>query len=206
MRTSLLALVALPLALTVAAACGGSKKPATDATNDAATATAAATAAPTVEPKKEEPPPPPKKTAKEVVTGGTTFMFSLADSLDAKKLATEDCEKKTKKDEAKMAECMKGVEDAAANEGCRFEKDEKAEGAWWWVSFGKDKDKEVIYNKVKFTITAETPTKLTIKPEGRDMGKKPIAKLPAEMTLEIPDETTVGMMDPKKGLLVYKAK
>ena len=214
MRTALLAIICLPLAVTFAA-CGGSKKPAqtgtgTPTAEPTATETAAPTAVPTVEPTAAatstaatNTPPPPKKVAAKDVVLGNTFMFSFADSPDAKKAANADCEKKNKKDQKKLDACEKAAEDAAANEGCRYEKDDK--GAFWWVSFGKEKDKEVIYNKVKFTITKEEDGKLTLKPEGKDMGKKPMAKLPPEVVVEVPDENTIAMADPK-GRLVYKKK
>lgn len=156
--------------------------------------------------KKEEPPPPPKKkTAKEVVTAeGAVFMFSLADSPDAKKLADETCEKSAKKDEKKLEACKKDAETAAAGEGIRFEKDDK--GDWWWISFGKEKDKEVVYNKVKFKIALEADEKLTLAPEGKDAGKKPMKTLPKEVVVDVPDESTVVMSDPKKGKLIFKKK
>ena len=162
---------------------------------------------PPPEPKKEEPPPPPpppKKTAKEIVTGGSTFMFSLDDSADAKKMHGDDCAKKSKKQD-KVDACMKDVAATAAKEGIRFEKDDK--GAWWYVSFGADaKGKEVVHNKIAFKITKEEDGKLTTAPEGKDAGKSPMKTLPKEVVVEVPDENTIAMTDPKKGRLVFKKK
>jgi len=198
------------LSLLTFAACGGGepepKAPETTVAKTEPTTTAAPTTSATVpapETKKEEPPPPPpKKKPSEIITGGTTFMFSLADSPDAKKAADEKCAKI--KDEKKKEACGKDVETAAAGEGIRFEKDDK--GDWWWVSFGKEKDKEVIYSKVKFKIASETADKITLTPEGKDTGKKPMKTLPKEMVLDVPDESTVAMSDPGKGKLVFKKK
>jgi hypothetical protein len=143
-----------------------------------------------------------KKTAKEVIMAeGVVFMFSLADSEGAKKAVDEDCGKKAKKDEKKLEACKKDAEAAGAGEGIRFEKDDK--GDWWWVSFGKEKDKEVVFNKVKFKVAAEADGKLTLTPEGKDQGKKAMKALPKEMILEVSEET-VAMTDPKKGKIVYK--
>jgi hypothetical protein len=162
---------------------------------------------PPPEPKKEEPPPPPpppKKTAKEIVTGGSTFMFSLDDSADAKKMHGDECAKKSKKQD-KIDACMKDVAATAAKEGIRFEKDDK--GAWWYVSFGADaKGKEVVHNKIAFKITKEEDGKLTTAPEGKDAGKSPMKTLPKEVVVEVPDESTIAMSDPKKGRLVFKKK
>ncbi|HMR10640.1 MAG TPA: hypothetical protein PKA88_32910 [Polyangiaceae bacterium] len=198
MRRSLIAAVSLFAFL---AACGGGAEPPQTAD---VTPPEPAPVEPAPEPPaepEEAPPPPPVPTATEVVTAGSTFMFSFADS-DVKQATEEACEKSSKKDEAKMEACVAKVADAGAKEGIRFEKDE--EGGWWWVSFGDAKGKEQIFNKVKFTIAGEEGRTLKLKPEGKDAGKRPMKKLPEEVVIEVPDETTVIMTDPKKGKLVYK--
>lgn len=198
-------------------ACGG-ETPAPEAPVASAQPVASAAPAPTPEPvasaappkeepkKEEPPPPPPKKTAKEILEAGGTFMFSLADSADAKKASDEGCAKKAKKDDKKLAACEKDAEAAAANEGIRFEKDDK--GNWTWVSFGKDKDKEVVYLKAAFKVTKSDDTHVTVEPQGKVEGKMAKGKAPKEMVFEIADESTVKIADPegKKGTLVYKKK
>lgn len=168
-----------------------------------------ASAPPKEEPKPEPPPPPPpppKKTAKDVIVPGSTFLFSLADSADAQKAVDETCAKQ-KKDDAKQ-KCLDDAKASAANEGIRFEKDEKG-GGWLWVSFGKDKDKEVVYNKVPVKDPKYTDNKLELTVAGKDTGKRPYkglkdgAPTPA---VELVDENTIAIVDPdpKKGRLVYK--
>jgi type IV secretory pathway VirB10-like protein len=204
--------IMLSLSALFLVACGGDKpEPKTaESTVTATKVEPTPTSTPTTadappEPKKEEPPPPKKKkTAKEILESGSTYMFSLADSPDAKKAADDKCDKTAKKDEKKLEACKKDAETAAAGEGIRFEKDDK--GDWSWVSFGKEKDKEAIYNKVKFKVAGETEGKVTLTPEGKDTGKKPMKTLPKEMVLEVPDESTVVMSDPAKGKLVFKKK
>ncbi len=210
------ALVAAAMALGSFIACGGSEKPA-DAPKGAASASASASdsaaamptastpasasAAPTT------PPPPPKKVAKEILfpDTGSTWMFSLADSADAKKLAYDDCAKKGGKDAKKVEACTKDVETSATNEGIAFTKDDK--GAWWWSSFGKDaKGKDVVYNKAAFDVAATTDNQATLTPKGKDLGTKPMAKMPEKVVVDVADENTVSMTDPKRGKLVYHKK
>jgi len=205
-------IVAALFASSAYVACGGGEEtkpgPATPTT---ATATTTASAEPTTstsattsaEPAKTaEPPPPPKKTAKDIIETGGTFMFSLADSADAKKMATEDCEKKSKKDAKKQEACMKDVETAAAGEGIKLEKTDKG---IVWTSFGKEKDKEVVYVKSGVKIAKSDDKSATLTPEGKAEGK--MAKTaPKEMAIDIPDESTVIITDPKKGKLTYKKK
>jgi hypothetical protein len=213
---SSLALVAGVVALGSFVACGSSEKPAATpqpepstsvsvvAPVDSAAATASASVAPT-------PPPPPKKVAKDVLMpdGGSVWMFSLADSADAKKSAYDDCAKKGGKDAKKVEACQKDVDKAAADEGLRFEKDDK--GAWWFVSFAKDaKGKEILIHKTLFDVASSTDTSVTFTAKGKDSGIKaaPAGKAPTSMTLDVPDENTVSITDadPKKGKLVYKKK
>ncbi len=178
-------------------ACGGSTPPPA-APDDVEEPEPVAKKEPPVE---KEAPPPKRKTAKEMVTAGSTFMFVLADS-DAMQAKTAECEKKSKGNEDKLAECIKAAEDIAAKEGIRFEQAE--DESWWWVSFGDAKGKEVIYNKVQFEIASDAEASITLTPKGKDMGKKPMKKLPPEVVLEAPDEKTIVMSDPAKGKLVYR--
>lgn len=173
-------------------------------------ASSAPVAAPvkTEEPKPAEPPPPPpppKKTAKDVIVPGAVFMFSFDDSADAKKAALEPCAKK-KKDEDKK-KCEDEAKAAASNEGIRFEKDEKS-GNWVWVSFGKEKDKEVIYNKIMIKDPKFDGDKVTFTVAGKDSGKRAMKVKEGDTTpvTELVDENTVSMTDPKKGKLIFKKK
>jgi hypothetical protein len=194
--------LSLGLLLALGIGCGGSE-PAPQAASDVQP-DLPPVPEPVEEPAVEAPveaPTPVVPSPTEIVTAGGTFMFSFADS-DVKAKTEEDCSKKSKGDEDKTAACVQKVADAGAKEGIRFEKDE--EDNWWWVSFGEAAGKEQIFNKVKFTIGGEEGRTLTLKPEGKDLGKKPMRKLPEEVTLDVPDESTVVMTDPKKGKLVYK--
>jgi hypothetical protein len=200
-------------ALAIAACGGGTPEPQTSESMTPAAAPApeplpaeppppAATTPP--EPAAEAPPPAPaRKPAKDIVTNrGAVFMLSFADS-DIKQAKTEECAKKAKNDEKKTEECLTKAEGEAANEGVRFEQDDK--GNWWWVAFVKKGDKETVNNKVQFKIKSEAEDKLTLATEGKDQGKKPLKALPAELVIEVPDEKTVVITDPVRGRLVYKS-
>jgi hypothetical protein len=210
MRIHALVASSLVLALAFSMGCGGGDKKPPETPAEAKKEEPAATDMGPEE-KKEEPAakkeeaPVAKKKISEIISGGGTWAFSLADSPDAKKAAEDGCKKKNK-DAAKQEACMKDVEKAASAEGFRYEKDDK--GNWWWVSFASEKDKEVVVNKLMFKIESdgEVGGSAKLKPEGKDMGKKPMAKLPAEVVIEMPDESTTVMTDPKKGKLTFKKK
>lgn len=202
----------LVLALAFSAGCGGGdQKPPAESPAEAKAAEPAADMPPEGEKKGEESAekkdeaPPAKKKISELISAGGTWAFSLADSPDAKKAADDGCKKKNK-DAAKQEACLKDIEKAASAEGFRYEKDDK--GNWWWVSFASEKDKEVVVNKLMFKIDSdgEVGGSAKLKPEGKDMGKKPMAKLPPEVVIDVPDENTMVMTDPKKGKLTFKKK
>lgn len=195
LRLGLIGFVALGLA-----ACGGSPPP-------AETPADIPEPEPVVqkeEPKEEEPPPPPpRKTAKEMITAGTTFRYVLAES-DPAQAKKAECEKKAKGDEEKSAACLKSAEELAAKDGIRFDKGD--DESWWWVAFSEASGKEVLLNKVKFEIAEEAEASIKLTPQGKDLGKKPMKKLPEAITLEAPDEKTLVMNDPAKGKPVYRAE
>lgn len=214
MRTSIVFSLSLALGLTIIG-CG-------ESTPDPKTAPPPASAAPTQPPppkeepkheevkkeevkKEEPPPPPPPKTAKDVIAPGTTFMFSLADSPDAMKAVTETCGKK-KKDEDKK-KCEDDAKAAAEHEGVRFEKGEK-EGTWVWVSFGQEKDKEVIFNKITLKDPKFDAKKVVFTMTGKDTGKHARKFKDGDVSPEtdLVDDTTISMNDPKKGKLIFKLK
>jgi hypothetical protein len=192
-------------------ACGGGNEaappPETPAVEEPAPAPEEPKAETPAEPKPETPkeePAAPKKMAKDIVTAPSTiFMLSLADS-DTKNQIDEDCAKKSKDDEKKKADCVTKAQADVANDGLKFQEDDKK--VWWLYYFGKAKGKEVIYSKLQFKIAKEDATTLTLTPEGKDTGKKPIKKLPTEIVIETPDEYTLVFNHPDRGKLVFKGK
>lgn len=188
------------VAIAFVAACGGTP-PKVDAPEPTETPEPAEEKAEPAEPVDET---PKRKSAKEMVAGTESFFFVLADS-DPNQAKTAECEKKSKGNEEKLAECTKKLQEAAALEGIRFAPGDE-EGTRWWISFGDEKGKEVIFNKVQVKVASEAVDKLTLVPVGKDVGKKPMKKLPAEMVLESPDDKTFVMTDPVKGKLVFRLR
>ncbi|HEU4538129.1 MAG TPA: hypothetical protein VFS00_28605, partial [Polyangiaceae bacterium] len=136
--------------------------------------------------------------------GGKTYGFSLGDSPLAKQMAEDACAAKAK-DAADRERCLRRAAAASGGEGIRFEKTQG--GKWAWVVFGTTRDgKRIVYNRVVFReIGNRHQYKLVIKPE-RDTGQKPIARLPREMVIETPDESTIVLVDAARGDLVFKEK
>lgn len=166
-----------------------------------ATATAEATAsaapvttsAPTASAKVEA---PPAKPLKEKVVGKWQFSFegepkTKAEEELKKKFAKE---KDTKKLDAELAK----LSEAAAGEWIEFEGGN-------YVSHVTEKGKDKVVLKVKYEVTKEEGSKLTMKPSGKDeISKK---ELKDEVTLTFIDDNTISMFDPGKKLnLTFKRK
>jgi hypothetical protein len=156
-----------------------------------------------VEPPKEEAPPPRKPARDYLLEPGWDFVLSYSES-DIKAKTEQECEAKSKGDEDKASDCASKAEADMANDRLKFAKDDK--GNWWLVLLGKQKGKEIIYTRVQVEVANEEVEKLVLTPKGKDMGKKPIKKLPSELAVEMPDEYSVILQHPDRGKLVYKVK
>lgn len=166
----------------------------TAAETAAPTATAAMTAAPTAT--AATPPPPPAKPGKEKIVGMWQFSFEG----EPKAKAEEAAKKKfpNDKDQAKRDAEVKKVEEAAAGEWIEFK-----DG--FYISHVTEKAKDKIVLKVKYDITKDDNTAVTMKPNGKDeISKK---ELKDEVTVTFKDDDTISMVDPgKKITLVFKRK
>jgi len=186
------------------AACGG-KKPAE--TSGVAEKPAAKEEPEKKEPAKTEPPketPHERKAAKEFLTvPGWDFLLSFKDS-DLKAKADEECEKKSKGDEAAAKECVAAAAAEAANDRLKLTTDDR--GGLWFIYMGKSKGKEILYTKLQYKIAKEETDKLVLTPVGSDQGKAAMKKLPKEIVLEMPDEYQVVFQHPSRGKLVFNVK
>jgi hypothetical protein len=187
-------------------ACGGSPAPEAVTPEPLPEPPVTAEALPEPEPAPEPPQEaaPPRKAAKDfLLEPGWDFVLSYSES-DIKAKTEEECEAKSKGNEDKARECASKAEADMANDRLKFAKDDK--GNWWLVLLGKQKGKEIIYTRVQVEVANEEVEKLVLTPKGKDMGKKPIKKLPSELAVEMPDEYSVILQHPDRGKLVYKVK
>jgi hypothetical protein len=161
----------------------------------APTATAAATAAPTATAAAMAP-APPAKPGKEKIVGKWQFSFEG----EPKAKAEEEGKKKfaKEKDTKKFDAYIKGIEESAAGEWIEF-----VDG--FYVSHVTEKGKDKIVLKIKYDVSKDDNTSVTMKPNGKDeISKK---ELKDEVTVTFKDDDTISMVDPgKKITLVFKRK
>jgi len=150
--------------------------------------------------------------AREILAPGVPFLFAMRESAVFAELEA-GCKKEVggDTDRVKIDLCLRKVETEAMREGIRFDKGEGEQLVY--VSFGKKPDgTEDVFLKVAVTVQTGGPqnqlrTKAAGKPEGMQVAKMPPEAIEqmqaAEFVVEAVDATTVVVLDPKKGKLVY---
>ena len=155
----------------------------------------------------EAKPEEPKKlevSMQDIVTApDTLYMFAFPRS-EIKEVKEQQCEKKSGGEPEKKAQCMTKAQESIEAVGMRFYEDNA--GDWYWAKFALKEGKFVDLNRIKFEFGAETRTQITLKLQGPDRGKKPMANVPAKLVLTAPDRYSLAVDDPTHGKMVYEAK
>jgi hypothetical protein len=145
---------------------------------------------------------------------GTAFLLNQEKS-DIGIKAHEACEKQSKGDVAKKANCSSKAMNKMKREGFMLESaggnDDEDEGeakaeTWIYVGFNIEKGIKVETNRVEVSIPAGSGKSLTIKTKGPDKAKRRQGTVPSEITFTVPDEYTVLVNDSPRGKLVYEPK
>ncbi len=179
-RLSLLSVATLSISL---AACAGST------TNDAALGSSASSST--------------AAAAEPVTDLSGTWAFVLAAS-DVAAPIRERCAKSSNGDAAKSKACWSDIATQAAMEKIRFTKD--ASGKTVWTSFESDGTKESVYVEVPVELAADGLGHVLAKVSGAPKGEQAASFAKASinvMRIEVVDDRTIAMTDPKKGRLVY---
>jgi len=108
-------------------------------------------------------------------------------------------------DAAKESACLAEVRAESAKEGLRFDTD--AQGHTTWISYGGENGTDVVFHQVAIALTSDSPklaTARTLAPAtGLLAAKRPIPE-GTVMRIELVDDRTIAMQDPKKGRLVFR--
>jgi len=120
-----------------------------------------------------------------------------------KKVAEEKCEKSSKGDAKKNADCMAKARKKVDHDGMGFKQDKN--GNWVWTTIKRNGKVLVTLHQVPIEFGEETKNSITIKTTGKDTGKKPKTP-PAKVTFGVPNDYQISIKDPQHGLMVYEAK
>jgi len=155
----------------------------------------------------DAPPPPPATTthAASAVTDLTgTWGFVLGSS-DVAARVRSSCDEEARGDAASSAACYRRVEAAAAKEKIRFARDR--EGKTVWTSFGEHEEgRAAVFLTVPVELSPDGAghvlAKIAGQPTGEHAARLASAKVES-MRIDIVDDRTIALTDPKKGRLVY---
>ena len=132
-----------------------------------------------------------------------TWGFVLAAS-DVAAPLRERCAKSSNDDAAKSNACFAEVETQAAMEKIRFGTDASSKTVW--TSFETDGAKESVYVEVPVELAPDGPGHVLAKLAGAPKGVHAASFAKASINvlrIEVVDDHTIAMNDPKKGRLVY---
>jgi hypothetical protein len=142
------------------------------------------------------------RTAKDVVTApDVVFMFAFNAS-DPKEAADKQCADKFKADPKKGADCMSKAQ-KGFDDGIRFK---EVDGKWWWLTLRRRGNSLITVHRVQVDFDKDSEKSVTLKPQGKDKGAAPMARVPKEVVIDVPSESEIVLTDPKHGKLVYQAK
>jgi hypothetical protein len=147
--------------------------------------------------------PEVKRTAKDIITAPeVTFMFNFNDS-EPKEKAEKACDAEARDDPKKMALCMKKASSKFEADGMQFK---SIKGQWTWVTLRRKGSSITVLHSIPVDFGDDKPTSVVLKPTGKDSGKQPMAKVPSEVLIEVPNEFEIALKDPTYGRMVYEAK
>jgi len=181
-----------------APAAGASGEAATQAQNAPPAGSEAAESAPA------SPLEKPSRPVRQILeTKDTVFFLSFEDS-DPGKNAEASCAKTSADDPQKNASCLAKARQPFEGLGYRFTRNLKDETMF--TILRRQGNSLAVQHKFRFTYGKESEAAAVIKLEGKDEGPVKWEKVPPELKLEVPNDYTIVVQDPKHGRLVYAAK
>lgn len=140
----------------------------------------------------------------ELITGpNLVYVFNFKDSAIGI-AAKEECEAKSGGDRGAAAACMEKARSKVPVEFVRFIKE--PDGEHWWITYNRYKGNLLKWHKVQFKPGQETEDRLTLNLFGKDKGIAPMARVPRELSIELPNDYTIVVNDPQNGPMQYDAK
>jgi hypothetical protein len=200
---------------------GGTPPPAMPDPAPQASAAPAGSGDPTVgmqasnEPQSAPPEPPAKPPAQDIVlekpTRPVRSILESADSVyfvnyeesDVGKTAETNCAKESGGDPQKNSACMSKARQNLEGIGYRFKKKGEVTTC---TMLRRQGNTLTTLHKFRYKYGDETETSVVIKMDGKDDGPNKWEKIPSEFKVEIPNDYTMVIQDPKYGRLVYNAK
>jgi hypothetical protein len=138
----------------------------------------------------------------DLLTGNNVvYVFNFSGSAVGTS-AKQKCE--SAGDLATVRECVAKERTKVAVESVRFVKD--AHGQYWWVTYNTYKGNLLKWHKLQFVAGKQDADTIALTLIGKDKGIAPMARVPASLKVELPNDYSIVISDPELGEMLYDAK
>jgi len=139
----------------------------------------------------------------EMLTGNNVvYVFNFAGSKVGTE-AKEQCESKNE-NPAQARDCVAKERGKIPVESVRFVKD--GAGQYWWVTLNRYKGNLLKWHKIQFLPGKQDADTVSLNLTGKDKGIAPMARVPAALSVELPNDYSIVIKDPEYGPMMYDAK
>jgi hypothetical protein len=140
----------------------------------------------------------------ELLTGNNVvYVFNYGES-PVGIAAKERCEGENSGDLGAARQCIAKERSKVAVESVRFVKD--GSGQYWWVTYNSYKGNLLKWHKIQFLPGKEGADSVKLMLTGKDKGIAPLARVPATLKIELPNDYSIVISDPEHGAMHYDAK
>ena len=138
----------------------------------------------------------------DLLTGNNVvYVFNFAGSAKGE-AAKAQCENQGQP--AEVRECVAKERSKIPVESVRFVKD--AQGQYWWVAYNRYKGNLLKWHRVQFMPGKADADTISLNLVGKDKGIAPMARVPASLKVELPNDYSIVISDPELGQMLYDAK
>lgn len=139
----------------------------------------------------------------ELITGGNlVYVFNFKES-EVGIAAKERCNSENEDPKA-IAACLEKARSKVPVELVRFIKEPN--GEHWWVTYNRYKGNLLKWHRVQFQPGEQGDDRITLNLIGKDKGIAPMARVPRQLQIELPNDYSITVKDPEFGSMYYDAK
>jgi hypothetical protein len=138
----------------------------------------------------------------DLLTGNNVvYVFNFPSS--AKGVAAkEQCD--SAGDPGAVRQCLTKEREKIAVESVRFVKD--GSGQYWWVTYNRYKGNLLKWHRIQFMPGKQDADSISLTLIGKDKGIAPLARVPASLKIELPNDYSIVVSDPEHGAMTFDAK
>jgi hypothetical protein len=138
----------------------------------------------------------------DLLTGNNVvYVFNFSGSAIGARIK-EQCE--AQGDPIAARECVAKERSKIPVESARFVKD--ASGQYWWVTYNRYKGNLLKWHKIQFVPGKQDADSISLTLVSKDKGIAPMARVPAALKIELPNDYSIVISDPEYGAMLYDAK